>query len=596
MLGLDVMHDSTQTLHASAGGHSGPLAAVLGYLGQQPFILLFLVVAIGYAIGRIEVKKVNLGATAATLIVGLVVSLIASAIYGIKFSIPEFASNLFFNLFMFSVGVKVGPQFIAGLRRDAKKFVILGLLVPFLSLGLALLANLVFKLPPGMLPGVFAGANTATPGLGAAQSAFASGAAKLPAGISQQEAVGNMSTAFAFTYSLSMVLFIVMMKLLPKFFHRDVVADAKSLEKELETGAPLPGSADAFLRGALPTDTRIYRVDNPELAGLTVGYLRRTHPEAAIERIERDGKVIDRPADDFAFTTGDRVSLTGRLSTLLDASKRIGPELDDPRLYQDPPVVAEIVIHRASVVGEHLRDVASEGGYGLYLEAMFRAGTEIPHGPDTVIQKGDVLRVVGSERRIDDLKKVAGGNVVEPSFETDIITVAVGLSLGAFLGAITIPIGGIRFSLGSAVGLLIVGIAFGTIRTRSPDFGGPFPEPARRLLEDLGLNIFIAVLGLNAGAGVLDAVRTGALGPALLVALVVGFLPAIAAWIEGQYRMKMNSALLMGAVSGARCNSGGMRASQEAAESTVPAMAYPVTFAISNIVLTLMCYLLVLFG
>jgi putative transport protein len=180
--------------------------------------------------------------------------------------------------------------------------------------------------------------------------------------------------------------------------------------------------------------------------------------------------------------------------------------------------------------------------------------------------------------------------VVRASVSTDIVTLALGVSAGSLLGAVTIPLGGLKLAVGSAVGLLLVGIVLSILRTRQPGLGGPFPEPARQLLEDLGLNIFVVVMGLNAGSGVIKALSAGAVGPILIGTLVVGFVPAIIAWVVGAFAFKMNGALLLGALAGGRCNSAGMRAAQEASRSNVPALSYPVTFALSNVVLTVMTY------
>jgi len=115
-------------------------------------MLLFLVVAAGYVLGRFKVKGIGLGATASTLVVGLIVSLV-SAHVGAPLSIPEFAGTIFFNLFMFAVGMKVGPQFLSGLRRDAGKFILLGLLIPGLAIGLMFAVRALFHLGPGIVPG-----------------------------------------------------------------------------------------------------------------------------------------------------------------------------------------------------------------------------------------------------------------------------------------------------------------------------------------------------------------------------------------------------------------------------------------------------------
>ena len=145
-----------------------------------------------------------------------------------------------------------------------------------------------------------------------------------------------------------------------------------------------------------------------------------------------------------------------------------------------------------------------------------RAALDLPRVAREIFEWDDedvtLFRVTGSKSRIAELEQRVG-RVVRQDLATDIATLAIGLLLGAFLGAITIPVGGIRFTLSSSVGLLLVGIALSTLRTRNPGLGGPFPEPARQLLEDLGLNVFIAILGLNAGRGVVSAMSAGALLP-----------------------------------------------------------------------------------
>jgi putative transport protein len=231
-------------------------------------------------------------------------------------------------------------------------------------------------------------------------------------------------------------------------------------------------------------------------------------------------------------------------------------------------------------------------GQGFHLNALFRGGESVPFGAETEVKRGDVFRITGSGLHIKQLETTLGGHAVHSSVSTDVVTLALGLSIGAFLGTIPIRLGGLSLSLGSAVGLLLAGIVLSSLRTRDPRLGGPFPESARQLLEDLGLNVFIAITSLNAGAGVIQAVRAGALLPILVGTLVVGLIPPVVGWAVGQYRHRMNAGLLTGAISGARCSSPGLRTAQEDTESTIPALSYPVTFAISNVVVTLGCYVM----
>ena len=561
---------------------------VLAWLAKQPFILLFLVVAAGYALGRVKIKGVGLGATASSLIVALLVSLLAAA-RGATIAIPELASTIFFNLFMFSVGMKVGPQFLSGLKRDAGKFIFFGLFIPAGSIGLAFAMRAVFHLAPGLLPGILAGSNTATPGLGAAQAAYAASGGAKP------DALGNLSTAFAFSYCISLMVFTVLMKV-PDLMGRDSRRAARELEAQIRgtSTAPLPGTADEFLGGPLPVAVRSYQIEKPGAVGHRLGELRRTYPLVAVERVLRGGRVVD-PSDDVVLEPHDTLALYGQVSRLLSAAQLLGPEVDVPELRDAGRETVDVVVHRPEAVGHTLADLAASTGHGLYLNAMFRGGVEVPRGPDVAVQRGDVLRVTGAPWRVKTLEANLG-RVIRPSVSTDLVTLALGLAAGSAIGAVTIPLGALKLSIGSAVGLLLVGIVLSILRTRQPALGGPFPEPARQLLEDLGLNIFIVVLGLNAGAGVAKALSGGALAPIVIGCLVVGFIPVLVAWPIGVWLFKMNDALLLGAVAGGRCSSPGLRVAQETTESTVPAISYPVTFAISNVVLTIASYVFALFG
>jgi putative transport protein len=554
---------------------------VLSWLSKQPFILLFLVVAAGFALGRVKIKGIGLGATASSLIIALAVSLLAAS-RGAKIAVPELAGTIFFNVFMFSVGMKVGPQFLAGLKRDAGKFIFFGLFIPAAAIGLMFALRALMPMAPGLFPGILAGSNTATPGLGAAQAAYLTRA-------HHAGTLANLSTSFAFAYCLSTVLFVLFAKL-PDLFGRDTARAAVELERRLHASAsaPLPGTADEFMGGPLPVTRRAYQIEKPDPVGHRLSELRRTYPLVAVERVLRAGKMLD-PADDLVLQPHDTVALYGRVSRLLNAGSLLGPEVDMPELRDIGSETADVVVHRPEAAGHTILDLATDVGHGLYLNAMFRGGVEIPWGADTVVHRGDVLRVTGSKWRLRMLESRMG-RVIRPSVATDIVTLALGVAAGSLLGAITIPIGALKLTMGSAVGLLLVGIVLSILRTRQPGLGGPFPEPARQLLEDLGLNVFVVVMGLNAGAGVIQALSGRALAPILLGTLVVGFVPAAVAWLVGAYLFKMNGALLLGAVAGGRCNSAGLRAAQETSRSNVPALSYPVTFALSNIVLTIATY------
>ena len=559
---------------------------VFAFLGTQQFALLFLLVTGGYLLGKLQFGGVGLGSTGATLILSLEVSVWALAGQGITFEIASFASTMFFNMFMFAVGMKVGPQFISGMRRNGIKFVVIAVIIPVSSLGLALAFKSGVGLAPGMAPGILSGGNTATPGLGAAQTAYTSGAA----GVDDiQATLGNLSTSFAFSYSITIVLFVLMMKILPRVFRRDAPAEARSyIESAMGGSAPLPGEANAFLVGTLPVATRSYALEGREFVGRALGELKRAIPLIAVERILRAGRMLAL-SNDLTLQRGDTVALFGTVPRLVDAAPRFGPEVDAPELRETKRQTVDLVINKPGAMGKTLVELAQDIGHGVYMNAMFRGGESIPYGADTAVEKGDVLRVTAGQERIARLELEAG-TVIRPSLSTDIVTLGLGLAAGALLGAISVPTGPIKLTLGPSVGLLIVGIALSAFRTRHPELGGPFPEPARKLLEDLGLGVFVAILGLTSGAGVIQAIMNGGVLTIVVGALVVGMIPPLLAWVIGLYLLKMNSALLLGAVAGGSASAAGLNAGQEAAASTVPAIAYPVAFAVGNILLTLFSY------
>jgi putative transport protein len=576
-------------LTAQAGGQAQPhsvMGAIFTFLGKEQFALLFLVMTGGFLLGRIEIGGISLGTTGATLVLALEMSVWALAGEGIKFEIAGFASTIFFNLFMFAVGMKVGPQFVSGMRGHGVKFIVIAVIIPALSFGLTLALAAAFSFDQGLAPGIMAGGNTATPGLGAAQTAYTS---EVRFGEKLQEILGNLSTSFAFSYAITIVAFVLLVKILPRMFGKDASADARRYLEETVGGAPpLPGEPTALNVGTLPVATRSYSLEKDRMVGHALGELRSEIPLVAVERVMRHGTMLTTD-DGLVLERGDRLALFASVPRLLEAAPEVGPEIDAPELRETARETVEVVLHGPQLVDKKLGELAKGVGHGIYVNAMFRGGVNIPFGTELVTEEGDVVRLTANRERIAAIEE-AGGAIVRPSMATDMVTIGIGLAAGSLIGAITIPAGPISFALGSAVGLLVVGIALGAIRTRNPSFGGPFPEAARKLLEDLGLSVFIAILGLTSGSGVVQAITSGRVLPIAVSGLIVGLVPPVLAFAFGLYVLKMNSALLLGAVAGGTASAAGLNAAQESSKSTVPAIAYPVAFAVGNILLTILSY------
>jgi putative transport protein len=273
----------------------------------------------------------------------------------------------------------------------------------------------------------------------------------------------------------------------------------------------------------------------------------------------------------------------------------LGPELPDAEARALVPVrTVDVVVGRPEVEGQSVPDLLARLGPGLYPNAVFRAGEELPTGAGTRLKAGDVIRLTGTEAHIAQLGKQVG-QVVRASHSSDVLTLALGLLAGAALGSIPVPLFGVTISFGAAA-VLIAGILFGWLKTRHPALGGPIAEGARQLLEELGLNVFTAVLALNSGQAVYEVMKSGPVWSLVISCLFVSGVPALVAWWVGRHVLGLNPALLMGAIAGARQNTASLRAAQKGTASAVPGIGYPVPLAMTTVALSVVSYFFALFA
>ena len=249
-------------------------------LDKQPIAFILLALAVGTLIGKFQFKGISLGSTAGTLLVGVVLSMSAQAGYGITYSIPGILSSFMLLLFMYALGLKVGPQFFSGLRKGGMAFVGIGLIVWILNWVICYFGAQWAGLAPGYATGLISGSYTITAILGVGQSALQSGAFLPPEGVSIEEVGANMAAAYAISYVLSSIGIILLIRYLPRMFGRDAVADAKEAEADYSGGAthPVPGAPGALSLGFSPYDLRAFSVSHESFANHSVSQLAATFP------------------------------------------------------------------------------------------------------------------------------------------------------------------------------------------------------------------------------------------------------------------------------------------------------------------------------
>ncbi|MGR5489695.1 transporter, partial [Vibrio mediterranei] len=376
------------------------MSFLFNYLSENPFVFLFLSLAIGYPLGRITVKGVSLGTTAGTLIVGVALALTSFSVFGLKIEEPGLVSDIFLMMFMYAIGMKVGPQFFSGLARGGLDFVVIGLIVVFSNFAIVVIGAKLMGLEPGYAAGIISGSYTVTAVMGVAQSAITSGAFVPPAGMSADQVSANIAAGYAISYVLSTVLIILLIKYLPSMFGIDPVKAGKDAEKEFSTGddnEKLPSTFGFSDVGALPIDVRAYKVTHEELVGRSVQDLYKHFPDAVVLKVVRGDEVLDA-SENPTLQLGDVIGVRGEYSALIkEGEADIGNEVDEPRARNVDIEVADIHVGKSEHAGKTIAQLHAEVGFGVYFKALFRQGHQQPLLPNTAVEVGDVVRIAGSQ-------------------------------------------------------------------------------------------------------------------------------------------------------------------------------------------------------
>ena len=299
--------------------------------------------------------------------------------------------------------------------------------------------------------------------------------------------------------------------------------------------------------------------------------------------IRRHGKIIKNVDRSTIIEEVDIVSVIASVAQHSYAKKKNIPEIFDKELLNYRIRTKEIIITNPEFVGKKVQDLMLSAKYGCYTIGLVRSGVELPVDANTVLHKGDKLEVIGDDDLITVVSEKLGS--IEADIEkTDLLTLSLGVALGLIVGTIVIKFGNISIGLGSAGGLLLVGIFIGFIRSMYPTFG-VFPRAARNIMMDFGIILFMSSIGLNAGGKVLEAISS--VGPILFVCgVMITVVPVFIAFIIGRYFMKMNPALLLGAITGAMTSTPSLNLVIEAAKSQVPALGYAGSYTFANVILT----------
>jgi putative transport protein len=544
-------------------------------LREYPEIAIFLTLGIGYYFGKFTFKGIGLGAVTATLLAGILIGQL-----GITISQP--LKSFAFLMFLFAVGYSVGPQFVRGIAKDgvpqAAFAVVQCVLCLVIAVGIAKLAGYDM----GYAAGLYAGSQTISASMGLATDAINR------VGMEADKAkalLDGMPVAYAVSYMFGTIGSAIIIAVLgPKLLRINLPAACKDYEEKQGGTKEMGGAGSGWHRWEL----RAYRVKpGGKAAGLRAAEAEALVPEARIfvQRIRRNG-AIEEATTDTVLKEGDVVAVVGARQVLVEALGE-AQEVDDPELLNVPVQGIDVLVTNKAVDGKALVELAKmPAARGVFLRKITRGATAttIPILPNTQVYRGDILTLVG---RTQDTNATANllGVADRPTDVADMAFIGVFIVIGALIGSLVFKINGVPITLSTAGGALVAGIFGGWLRSVRPSFGH-IPAPTIWFMNSVGLNIFIAIVGISAGPSFVNGLKTQGVGLFLWGALATT-LPLVLGMLIAKYLFRFHDALTLGIVSGARTTTAALGLVCDLGKSQVPALGYTVTYAVGNTLLTI---------
>jgi putative transport protein len=541
-------------------------------LKTYPELLIFVALALGFWIGPKKLGGFSLGNVTATLLAAIVVGQLGIPIAGpIK--------SAFFLLFLFAVGYGVGPQFFAGLSKEGPKQILFTVIVCSLCLASVVAVSKFGGFDIGYAAGIYAGSQTISASIGVATDQI-NRLGQDPAAV--KAILDKIPVGYAVTYIYGTVgSAIVIATLGPKLLRIDLPAACVQYEADLGGAMESdPNIASAYRK----FDAHAYRVT--EASGLAGKTLRDAFPGVRIfaERVRRGDEIVDAN-DDTVLQAGDVAVISGPRDFLVEQLDTKLAEVTDRELLDLSVEKVDVLVRNKAYSNKTISELAEAPfAQGIFLRKIVRNLVEIPVYPNIEILRGDILTIVGSTRRTAEAV-AALGYADRPTEATDLAVVAAGIVVGGLIGALTLTISGVPISLSPAGGALLLGLILGYLRAVNPIIGN-IPAPSLWLMNTLGLNVFIAIVGINAGPGFVQGLIEEGIS-LFLWGIVATSIPLVAGLYLGRYVFKFHPAILFGVVAGARTTTAALGMVQEEARSKVPALGYGMPYAVGNTLLTI---------
>ena len=553
-------------------------------LRSHPELAIYLTLGLGFLIGKIHIRNFSLGIVTSVLLVGVVVGQLNIPMTG---ALKQTA----FLLFLFAIGYKVGPQFFAGLKKEGLPQVLFAVVMCVFILISTWVIALLMGYNAGEAAGLLSGSQTISAVIGVADDTIRG--LSIP-DENKQKMLDIIPVAYAVTYIFGTAGSAwILSKIGPRMLGG--VEKVKAACRELENRMGKDESEKPGITAAKRNvEFRSYCIENGWFGkGRKVEELERFFNTQGkrlfVERIRKGEHIIDDVKGKDMLYLGDEVVLSGRYEYTIGEERWIGKEVDDDVLLNFPvmTIKSRIAGHKQAfpLNNKRISELRAQPFmHGVSIQRIRRMGVDIPVFPETRLNTGDILELVGKKIEVTHAAKEIG--YPDPATnETDIVFLSLGIFIGAVIGTLTLHIKGIPLSLSSSGGALIAGLVFGWWRAHHPTMGA-IPEAALWVFNNMGLNIFIAIIGISAGPGFIEGFKEAGLS-LFAAGIIATSLPLIFGIFVASRLFKFHPAIALGCCAGARTTTAAIGALQESLGSETPALGYTITYAVGNTLLIL---------
>lgn len=550
---------------------------LLTTLRHYPEIAVYFTLAIGFLIGKIRIGKFRIGSVTAVLLTGI-------AVGSLDIRIASTTKAVFFLMFLFSMGYSIGPQFFQGLKKNGLSQALFSLTICSISLVTAIILAKIFGFLPGTGAGLLSGANTCSAIIGVSSDTI--GKLDIP-DAQKTEWLDQIPVAYAVTYIFGTAGTAWFLSVIGPWMLGGHVAE-KCKELEAEMGTAMEGEESGAISAYNEVAFRAYRIRSEffkdgKIVRETETYLLEKQKPVFIQRIKRDKDILE-VGPDIRLLIDDIVVVSGQRPQIINVQDYIGEEIIDTELLNFPVETIHVMVVNKQVLNQRLGALRRKDfAHGIGIRKLLRAGIEMPLSNSTRLEKGDMLEIIGTK---DDLARMvkAVGYKEKSGIETDIVYVGIAIVIGTLFGSLSIVVRDVPLSFSTSGGSLIAGLFFGWLRTRRPTFGY-IPAPSLWLMQKLGLNIFIAVVGITSSAGFIKGLEKEGIN-LFVSGVILSIFPIAIGLILARHVFKFHPGIALGACAGAHDESAALLAVQDAMDSKIPALGYTVTYAVANIVLT----------